>query len=682
MAKQSRFLRNWPKHLLQWGVLISLVLVLTGVVKFSAEKPDPEAWCPMGGLQALTTYLANSTLPCSMSSVQVMMGIVLAVAAMLFAKLFCGYLCPLGTVEDFLSGMRKGLGWKKGIAIRNGSWLDKLLRIFKYALLFVIFYSTATASELFCKNLDPYYAVATGFKGEITLWMSITSITLVILGGFLIDRFWCRYICPLGALSNTLKYWVWVIVLFGTVLVLGLCKVQVNWVAVLAVFCAVGYLLEILVPGATCQSLAIIKDESLCNRCKACTRHCPYHIAIDKCRNRVSHVDCTLCGECTAACRTGALKVGVTQRAKGGFWKYVPALLTVVLTAVGIWAGTKFELPTVNFRWGIEQVDSTGAVVAQLVPQENLETVHLDGLRSVKCYGSSMAFKAKLQRIQGVHGVKTYVHHHTADVLVDKTKLDEEKLKEAIFTPSMFRIWTPDPAKIDSIKVVTIRTEKMYDKVDLNYLGLQIRNTGKSIFGLESEFACPLIIKVYMSPDETVDEKWFKETVELKMLKMPVHGGGTKDTPVDYKFVRMEPGFEMMGVSDYLHKMFNNTAAFTAEFPTRVAQFEGKPQFIYELPDYNYEKPIIKRTVPYLSNHLSHNEGIIGVYIRLNKDLVPSIQIRYAAPLNADRIWELINQETWTITYAKDDVRQMDAKMKFPTPGTAHRYTPGETELK
>ena len=177
-----------------------------------------------------------------------------------------------------------------------------------------------------------------------------------------------------------------------------------------------------------------------------------------------------------------------------------------------------------------------------------------------------------------------------------------------------------------------------------------------------------------MSPDETVDEKWFKETVELKMLKMPVHGGGTKDTPVDYKFVKMEPGFEMMGVSDYLHRMFNNTAAFTAEFPTRVAQFEGKPQFIYELPDYNYEKPIIKRTVPYLSNHLSHNEGIIGVYIRLNKDLVPSIQIRYAAPL--------INQETWTITYAKDDVRQMDAKMKFPTPGTAHRYTPGETELK
>ncbi len=676
MAKRSRFLQNWPKHLLQWGVLISLVLVLTGVVKLGADKADPEAWCPMGGLQALATFLANSTLPCSMSSVQVMMGIVLAVAAMLFAKLFCGYLCPVGTVEDFLSGLRKGLGWKKGIFIRNGSVADKLLRILKYALLFVVFYSTVTASELFCKNFDPYYAVATGFKGEITLWMAITSVSLVVLGGFLTDRFWCRWICPLGALSNSLKYWAWVVVLFGTVLVLGLCKVSVNWVAVLAVFCAVGYLLEILVPNGAYQSLAVIKDESLCNRCKMCTHHCPYHIAVDKCRSRVSHVDCTLCGECCASCRTGALQIGVNQRAKGGFRKYLPALLAVALTAAGIWAGTQFELPTINLKWGIEQTDSTGTVVAQLVPQENLETVHLDGLRSVKCYGSSMAFKARLQKIPGVHGVKTFVHHHKADVLIDKTVLDEEKLKEAIFTPSMFRIWTPDPAKLDSLKIVTIRTEKMYDKVDLNYLGLQMRNTGKSIFGLESEFACPLIVRVYMSPDETADERWFKEIVEMKMLSMPVHGGGTKDTPVDYKFVEMEPGFGMIGISDYLHRMFDNTSAFTAEFPTRVAEYEGRPQFIYEIPDRNYEKPIVRRTMPFVSNHLSKEEGIIGVYTRLNRELVPSIQIRYAAPMTAARIWELLNEEKWTITYSKDDVREVPAKMKFPEEGISYGYVP------
>lgn len=660
--------------MLQWGVLAAIVLVLAGVLSLGEEKADPEAWCPMGGLQALATFLANSTLPCSMSSVQVMMGIALAAAAILFAKLFCGYLCPIGTVEDFLTGLRKGLGWKKGIAVRNGSLTDKILRIFKYVLLFVVFYSTVTASELFCKNFDPYYAVATGFKGEITLWMSVVSLVVAILGGFFIDRFWCRYICPLGAASNSLKYWWWLVILFGAVAVLGLCGVQVNWVIVLAVFCAAGYLLEILLPNATLQSVAVIKDNALCNSCTLCTRHCPYHIPVDRCGGRVTNVDCTLCGECTAACRTGALQIGVCRKSKGGFWKYVPALLTVALTAFGIWSGTKFELPTINVRWGIDQTDSTGAVIGQLVPPENLEMVKLDGLRSVKCYGSSMAFKAKLERIRGVHGVKTFVHHHKADVLIDKTLLNEEKLKEAIFTPSMFRIWTPDPAKLDSLKIVTIRTEKMYDKVDLNYLGLQIRGTGKSIFGIESEFACPLIIRVYMSPDETVDEQWFKEIVELKMLKMPVHGGGTKDTPVDYKFVSLEPGYGMIGISDYLHKMFDNTSSFTAEFPTRVAEYEGKPQFVYEIADRNYEKPIIKRSIPYLSNHLSRNEGIIGVYIRLNRDLVPAIQIRYAAPMTEDRIWELINEKTWTITYSADDVREVPAKMKFDSKGVVFRF--------
>lgn len=674
MAIKSKFLKNWPKHLLQWGVLITLILVLTGVVKLSKNAADPEAWCPMGGLQALTTFLAKGTLPCTMSSVQVMMGIVLAAAIILFSKLFCSYLCPIGTVEDFLSGLRKKLGWKKGLYIRNGSVLDKILRILKYALLFVIFYSTVSASELFCKHLDPYYAVATGFKGEITLWMSITSIVLVVLGGFLIDRFWCRYICPLGAVSDTCKYWVALVVFFGLTFAAGAAGVNVNWVAVLAVFCFIGYILEIFYPNPKLHLLKVVKDENRCVRCHACTRHCPYHIDIEGCNGCVNNVDCNLCGECVASCSTGALKVGVGKKAKGGFWKYVPALLTVVLTAVGIWAGTLFELPTINVKWGLEQTDSTGKVVAKLVPDENLATIHLDGLRSVKCYGSSMAFKAKLEKINGVHGVKTYVGHHKADVLVDTTVIDKDKLQEAIFTPSMFRIATPDREQTDSVKIVTIRTENMYDKMDLNYLGLQIRNTGKKVFGIESEFACPMIVRVYMDPAEELDEAWFKDIVEMKVLIMPVHGGGTKETPVNFKFVKLEPDAAMMSTEEYLQKIFAVSGAFKAEFKSRVAQYEGKPQFVYEIVDNNYEKPIVRRNMPFLSNHLSKEEGIIGVYLALNKDYLPSIQIRFASPMTADRIWELITMDTWTVKYSEDDVREVGAKLKFTEKGTVHSW--------
>ena len=88
----------------------------------------------------------------------------------------------------------------------------------------------------------------------------------------------------------------------------------------------------------------------------------------------------------------------------------------------------------------------------------------------------------------------------------------------------------------------------------------------------------------------------------------------------------------------------------------------------------NYEKPIIKRALPFLSNHLSTHEGFIGLYLRLNKSLKPSIQLRFAAPLTGDEIWDLITQEKWTITYAKDDVREEGARLKFEEPGTVYPF--------
>ena len=78
--------------------------------------------------------------------------------------------------------------------------------------------------------------------------------------------------------------------------------------------------------------------------------------------------------------------------------------------------------------------------------------------------------------------------------------------------------------------------------------------------------------------------------------------------------------------------------------------------------------------MPFLSNHLSKEEGVIGVYLELNERLVPSIRIRYAAPMTADRLWELLTMEKWTITYKADDVREEDARMKFNTPGNVYKY--------
>ena len=669
MAKKSTIITNWPKYLLQWGVLVALIVFITGLIP-SEVAVDPEAYCPMGGLQALATYLANNSLPCSMSSLQVMMGIALIAAVVLFSKLFCAFICPLGTVQDLISKARNAMHIKS-LKIRNGSVADKVLRIVKYALLFWIFYSTVEASELFCKNLDPYYAVATGFKGEITLWMSIVSICVVVLGSFLVDMFWCRYLCPLGAISNTLKFWLWIGVLFGAYYLADVLGANIPWAVLLGAFCVVGYLLEIFHAKPKLQVLKVQKNMATCNNCGLCMKKCPYHIDIKSCRNGViDSVDCTLCGECVASCATGALQVGVTAKAKGKFWNILPAILTVVLIAFGMWAGGKFELPTIDMKWGMEVMGPDSTMV-KVVDMDELETVTIDGLRSVKCYGSSMAFKAKLQKIQGVYGVKVFVKRHAADVLYNPAQTNPDKIQEAIFVPSKFRIQTPDPAQTDSIKVVVIRTEGMYDKMDINYLGMQFRLTGKKLYGIETEFACPLIVRVYMDPSEELDEDWFEEVVEMEELVMPVHGGGENIIEVDYKFVELEDGVSYISTEEFIRKMFN---PFRVQWKSRIEKAEGKQQYVYEIVDKNYEKPIILRNMPFLSNHLSTHEGVIGVYLDLNKELQPAIQIRYAEPMTPEKLWELMTMETWTITYKADDVRQEPAKLSFKAQGSVYEY--------
>jgi copper chaperone CopZ len=321
-------------------------------------------------------------------------------------------------------------------------------------------------------------------------------------------------------------------------------------------------------------------------------------------------------------------------------------------------------------KWGIEVMGPDGTMV-KVVDVDELQTVTIEGLRSVKCYGSSMAFKARLEKIQGVHGVTVFVKRHSADVLYNPAQTNPDKIQEAIFVPSKFRIQTPDPAQTDSIKVVVIRTEGMYDKMDINYLGMQFRLTGKKLYGIETEFACPLIVRVYMDPSEELDEDWFEEVVEMEELVMPVHGGGENIIEVDYKFVELEDGVSYISTEEFIRKMFN---PFRVQWKSRIEKAAGKQQYVYEIVDKNYEKPIILRNMPFLSNHLSTHEGVIGVYLDLNKDLQPAIQIRYAEPMTPEKLWELMTMETWTITYKADDVRQEPAKLSFKAQGSVYEY--------
>jgi len=109
---------------------------------------------------------------------------------------FCGWLCPFGSLQELTNKLARRLGIKQ-IEIPFG--LHERLWMIKYvafvAILAISLRSIVTAFEL--AEIEP-------FKTAITLkflraWPFVLYAGLLLLAGLFVERFYCRYLCPLGA---------------------------------------------------------------------------------------------------------------------------------------------------------------------------------------------------------------------------------------------------------------------------------------------------------------------------------------------------------------------------------------------------------------------------------------------------------------------------------------------------
>ncbi len=109
---------------------------------------------------------------------------------------FCGWLCPFGALQELASKAAKKLGVRQ-ITVPFG--LHQRLWPIKYMIFLLLFglslYSLATAEK--AAEVEP-------FKTAIILhfirdWWFVLFAVALIAAGLFIERFFCRYLCPLGA---------------------------------------------------------------------------------------------------------------------------------------------------------------------------------------------------------------------------------------------------------------------------------------------------------------------------------------------------------------------------------------------------------------------------------------------------------------------------------------------------
>lgn len=643
---------NYPRLLLQWGVLLSIVVTVVWAA-VGEQAVDVEKYCPFGGLQAFGTFLINNSLACSMSMVQIAMGLVLAAGVILFSKLFCGYLCPLGTLGEAMS--RVGRKFKVQVEITSGSVADRLLRGVKYALLFTILYNTFLTSELFCKKLDPFYAMATGFQGEIVLWMSLVTIALLFVGGFFVKMFWCRYICPLGAASNIFKYFFLLVIAGLAAWILGLAGIENAWVWILALVCIAAALLEIFTLRSWgAPVMTIVRDTDACNGCGLCQKKCPYGIGVQNLTS-VRHIDCTLCGECVSSCHTDALQVGGRRSLR-----YLPLAMTVVLFAIAVVLGRTVELPTIDVKWGnYEQLES----------EQHLKSYSLDGLQSIKCYGSSSALAMKMRKMQGVVGLKTFVRRHGVEIFYDGRLTDTVNLKRALFTPMTRKYRNPSP-DMPSLKVLKLGVEGLHDRMDLVYFGMALQQV-KGIYGFSAEFSCPVDVTLYCDPAAEISEEYLREVIEAEELVFH-----TKKEDKVFPMHNELRSYKEAGTipsQEFIEVMFREIKALSGRYSKHIeacADETKYPRAVYELEYKAIEHLPVRSGFPYFKSFLSGKEGILSIDVAL-KGTMPVLRLTYVTTMWDDaKIWnEIFNAPSWTIHMVDGSTKEMAPKLEFKKEG-------------
>jgi polyferredoxin len=263
-------IRTWVQ--IFFFALIALIAINHSLAESGGGIPflasaSLHALCPFGGVVTLYQYLTIGTFVQKIHESSMILMVLVLLLSVFFGPVFCGWVCPLGSIQEWIGKIGKKL-FKRKYNHLIPYKIDRWLRYLRYLMLGWVVYLTAYSGVLIFADIDPYYSLFNFWTGEAAAaGLIILAATLVL--SLFVERPWCKYACPYGAL-------------------LGLTNL-------FSVF-------------------GIRRDEKTCIQCNACTRNCPMNIKVDQVKTVRNH-QCISCLECTseASCpipATVELKMG------------------------------------------------------------------------------------------------------------------------------------------------------------------------------------------------------------------------------------------------------------------------------------------------------------------------------------------------------------------------------------
>ena len=261
------------RYLSQFGVVIFIALIFILKQIFGeTTQAAPEAFCPLGGFETIYYSIINGgkfVQHTHLSNVVLFVALMISVAAT--GGFFCGWICPLGAIQQAITGVRRWIQKRIGLLDKAGKWLsakskplaflDPWLRYAKYLVLLWIIWGTIATGTMVFRNVDPWAGIINILEVGVTVgfWIFIATAVVALIG----DRVWCRYLCPLGAIN-------------GLVGKIGFIRVQ--------------------------------READSCIGCKLCTKKCPMNIQVHE-KGRVLSAECNMCLKCVDVCPAkGALE--------------------------------------------------------------------------------------------------------------------------------------------------------------------------------------------------------------------------------------------------------------------------------------------------------------------------------------------------------------------------------------